>query len=160
MLVAPVVEKGASSRRVYVPKGRWFDFWTAEALDGGREIDRAVDLETIPLYVRAGAVVPMGPVKQFVDEQVDAPLTLVVYPGADGASTVYEDDGRSFDGYRKGAFMRLHTRWRNAERRLTISLDRNSRMMPPGRRWIEAVMAGQTSGKKIEFRGQTVEVTL
>ncbi len=84
MLVAPVVEKGATTRRLYLPRGAWFDFWTEERVDGGREIDRAVDLATMPLYVRAGAVIPMGPVKQYTDEPSDEPMTLVVYPGADG----------------------------------------------------------------------------
>ena len=93
MLVAPVVEKGATTRRVYLPRGTWFDFWTEERIDGGREIDRAVDLATMPLYVRAGAIIPMGPVKQYTSEPSDEPLTLVVYPGADGASSWYEDDG-------------------------------------------------------------------
>ena len=68
--------------------------------EGGREIDRAVDLATIPLYVRAGAILPMGPVKQYTGEQVDGPLTVHVYPGADGAFLLYEDDGQSFD-YRR-----------------------------------------------------------
>ena len=67
MLVAPVVEKGATSRRLYLPKGAWFDFWTNERHDGGREIDRAVDLETMPLFVRAGAILPMGPVRQYTE---------------------------------------------------------------------------------------------
>ena len=66
-------------------------------LDGGREIDRAVDLETMPLHVRAGAIIPMGPVKQYVDEPVDGPLTVTVYPGADGAFAMYDDDGRTFE---------------------------------------------------------------
>ena len=61
MLVAPVVEKGATTPTLYLPRGTWFDFWTEERVDGGREIDRAVDLATMPLYVRAGAVIPMGP---------------------------------------------------------------------------------------------------
>jgi alpha-glucosidase/alpha-D-xyloside xylohydrolase len=160
LLVAPVVDKGAVRRSVYLPKGRWYDFWTAEAIDGGREIERTVDLETTPVYVRAGAVLPMGPIKQFVDQKADAPLTLVIHPGADGTSSVYEDDGRSFDCYRKGAFMRMQVRWQDAERRLTLSLDRNSRMLPPGTRSIEVVTAGQRAGKRIEFRGQTVEVKL
>src|SRR5204862_8111251 len=65
ILVAPVVEKNATSRRLYLPRGAWFDFWDEQRLDGGREIDRTVDLATTPLYVRAGAIVPMGPVKQY-----------------------------------------------------------------------------------------------
>src|SRR5436853_1138037 len=76
ILVAPVVEKGATSRRLYLPRGTWFDFWTDAAVDGGREIERAVDLATLPLYVRAGAIVPMGPVKQYTSEPLDGPLSL------------------------------------------------------------------------------------
>ncbi len=85
LLVSPVVEKGATSRHLYLPRGAWFDFWTEEKLEGGREIDRRVDLETMPLHVRAGAIVPFGPIKQYVDEPVEGPLTVTVYPGTDGA---------------------------------------------------------------------------
>ena len=159
LLVAPVVEKGATVRTVYLPKGTWFDFWTAERIEGGREIERAVDLETTPLYVRAGAVIPLGPVRQYVDEPVDGPHTLVVYPGADGSSSVYEDDGRSFD-YRKGQFMRIAATWRDAGRRLTLTLAPGSRMLPPGTRNIEVLLAGQTAGKTVRFNGKPVEVRL
>jgi alpha-glucosidase/alpha-D-xyloside xylohydrolase len=87
ILVAPVVDKGATSRRLYLPRGTWIDFWTEQPVAGGREIDRPVDLATLPLYA-GGRVLPLGPVKQYVDERVDAPLTLVAYPGADGAARV------------------------------------------------------------------------
>ncbi len=125
-LVAPVLEKGARQRRVYLPEGEWWDFWTGEQLDGGREVTREVDLETIPLYVKAGAVVPLGPVKQWTEEPVDEPLTLRVYPGADGEFAVYEDDGESFR-YREGEFTRLLCAWRDAERKLTVRVDENGR---------------------------------
>ena len=159
VLVAPVVEKGATTRKVYLPKGTWFDFWTSETVDGGREIERAVTLETTPLYVRAGAVIPMGPVKQYVDEVVAGPLRLVVFPGADGTTSVYEDDGRSFD-YREGQFMRIAVAWRDAGRRLTLTLAPGSRMLPPGTRDIEVVLAGQTAGTRVMFNGKAVEVRL
>jgi alpha-glucosidase/alpha-D-xyloside xylohydrolase len=71
MLVAPVVEKGASARKLYLPHGDWFDFWTGEKTEGGREISRAVDLHTMPLYVRAGAILLLGPVKQYTEENVE-----------------------------------------------------------------------------------------
>jgi alpha-glucosidase (family GH31 glycosyl hydrolase) len=61
ILVAPVVEKGATSRSLYLPHGTWYDFWTHEKMEGGREITRKVDLETIPLYVRAGGIIPIIP---------------------------------------------------------------------------------------------------
>ena len=91
---------------VYLPRGAWYDFWTGERLEGGREITRTVDLETMPLYVRAGAIVPMGPVKQYTAEKVEGPITVTVYPGADGTFLLYEDDGSSFN-YRKGEWMGL-----------------------------------------------------
>src|SRR5262249_11958401 len=93
LLVAPVTEKGATSRRLYLPRGRWYDFWSGERHEGGREIDRPVDLATVPLYIRAGAILPMGPVRQYTGEEVDGPLSLRVYPGADGRFQLYEDDG-------------------------------------------------------------------
>ena len=70
-------------------------------VEGGREINRAVDLETMPLYVAAGTILPLGPVKQYTAEETDQPLSISIYPGADGSFLLYEDDGRSFD-YRRG----------------------------------------------------------
>jgi alpha-glucosidase/alpha-D-xyloside xylohydrolase len=119
LLVAPVVERGATQRRLYLPKGRWIDFWTGEAVEGGREIDRAVDLATMPLYVRAGAVVPLGPVKQHTGERSDEPITLLVHPGADGDGDLYEDDGDSF-AYRRGDYRRFAFRWSDADRTLHV----------------------------------------
>jgi len=159
LLVAPVVEKGAASRKLYLPKGTWFDFWTSERTEGGREIDRAVTLETTPFYVRAGAIIPMGPVKQYVDEPVEGPLSLTVYPGADGATGIYEDDGRSFD-YRKGQFMRIAATWQDSGRRLTLTLAPGSRMLPPASRTIEVKLAGQPTGKTVAFTGKPVDVRL
>src|SRR5208282_4869904 len=95
--VAPVVEKGAASRQVYLPKGDWYDYWTGERHTGGKEIARLVDLETMPLYVRAGAILPLDPVRQYTGEPVDQPTEIQVYPGADGGFLLYEDDGRSFN---------------------------------------------------------------
>jgi alpha-glucosidase/alpha-D-xyloside xylohydrolase len=159
ILVSPVVEQGASSRTLYLPRGSWFDFWTEERLEGGREIERTVDLETMPLHVRAGALVPMGPVKRYAGEVVEAPLTVTVYPGADGAFMLYEDDGRSFE-YRKGAWMGLDMRWRNAARRLTLRLAPGSRMLEPRRREIEVRMAGQKTSQRLVFDGKPLEIRL
>lgn len=157
ILVSPVVEKGATSRLLYLPRELWFDFWTEERIEGGREINREVDLETMPLYVRAGAILALGPVKQYVDEPVDAPLSLIVYPGADGASTLYEDDGETFD-YRKGEWMRIEMAWRDTERRLRLRLANGSRMLPPVRRTIEVRVAGERAAKTVLFQGRPLEV--
>ena len=158
LLVAPVVAKGAASRSVYLPHGTWIDFWTNEAVVGGREISRAVDLETMPIYVRAGAVLPLGPVKQYVDEKVAEPLTLVIYPGADGSTTWYEDDGRTF-AYRQGAFMRVTLGWRDAERLLSVRVA-EGRMQPPLRRELAVRIAGTAAGMKIQFDGRPLNMKL
>ena len=159
ILVAPVVAKGATSRTLYLPHGAWFDFWTNTKRDGGREISRDVDLDTLPLYVRAGAIVPMGPLKQFTGEQVDGPLTFTVYPGADGRFSLYDDDGESFD-YRSGAFMRVELQWNDRSRRLTLKLADRSRMLSPGTIPLEIRVAGAAQTKKISFDGKPASVTL
>jgi alpha-glucosidase/alpha-D-xyloside xylohydrolase len=143
ILVAPVVERGATSGRLYLPRGAWYDFWTDERVEGGREIDRPVDLATMPLYVRAGAVLPLGPVKQYAEQPTDEPLTLVVHPGASGSSTLYEDDGLSFD-HRTGEWMRVAMAWDDATRRLSLSLA-GGRMLPPSSRSIRVRVAGSTA---------------
>ena len=130
ILVAPVTEKGATSKSVYLPRGRWYDFWSGERLEGGREISRAVDLATMPLFVCEGAVLPLGPVKQYVHESVDGPLSLTIYPGKDGSFLLYEDDGVSFS-YRKGEWMGIQMDWIEAKRSLRLQLANGSRMLQP-----------------------------
>src|SRR5579872_5815326 len=113
LLVGPVVEKGATSRQIYLPRGEWYDFWTRERQEGGREITREVDLETMPLYVRAGAILPRGPVKQHTGEAPTGLLSISIYPGQDGSFLLYEDDGKSFD-YRKGEWMGIEMLWNDS----------------------------------------------
>ena len=157
ILVAPVSEKGAASRRVYLPRGDWYDFWTGERAGGGREISRDVDLETLPLFVPAGAILPLGPVKQHVYEEVEGPLSVTVYPGADGSFLLYEDDGKSFN-YRKGEWMGVQMTWNDSRRSLRLRLAPGSRMLPPMRRSIE-IKVGETV-RKIVFEGHPMEVLL
>jgi alpha-glucosidase/alpha-D-xyloside xylohydrolase len=159
ILVAPVVEKGATSRSLYLPRGAWYDFWTHERLEGGREIVREVDLETIPLYVRAGAILPMGPVKQFADQQVEGPLTLWVHPGANGVFSLYEDDGKTFN-YRIGEFTRIRMAWDDATRRLGLRLAPGSRMMGATTRTIVVQPAGESAIRELVFDGRPITVKL
>ena len=127
--MAPVVSKGTTSRRLYLPRGVWHDYWTNERHEGGREIERAVDLETTPLYVRAGAIIPHDPVRQYTSQAVREPATFVIYPGADGRARLYEDDGISFD-YRTGAWMGVDVAWNDSVRTLTLRLTTGSRVLP------------------------------
>jgi alpha-glucosidase/alpha-D-xyloside xylohydrolase len=157
ILVAPVTEPGAVSRSLYLPRGEWYDFWDETRVEGGRMVTRAVDLQTIPLYVRAGSVLPMGPPRQFTAESAEGPLTLNVYTGADGDSVVYEDDGVSFD-FEKQQAMRLRCRWDDSRRQLTVFLEEGSRMLPPLTRPIDVRLAPGATRRSVAFRGEPVTV--
>jgi alpha-D-xyloside xylohydrolase len=120
LLVSPVTEHKARSRSVYLPTAAgWYDFWTGAALAAGQTIDAPAPYDAIPVHVRAGAIVPFGPELQYAGEKPADPITLLVYGGADGAFTLYEDDGLTY-GYEKGAFARIPLRWDEAQRTLTI----------------------------------------
>ena len=157
MLAAPVVEQGAVSRTVYLPRGAWYDFWTGERIDGGREVTRKVDLETMPLYVRAGAILPMGPVKQYAGEKVDAPLELTVHPGADGSFLLYEDDGASFD-YRKGEWTGIQMAWNDRARTLSLRLAAGSKMRERERRLTARTVGGES--RAATFVGRPLKLKL
>ena len=121
LLVAPVFEQGATERKVYLPAGGWYDFWTAKRTEGGTTVTVPTSLETMPLFVRAGSIVPTGPVKQYVTELSGEPVRLTVYPGADGRFQLYDDDGLSFT-YENGAFGAVDLRWDNATQTLHYSV--------------------------------------
>jgi alpha-D-xyloside xylohydrolase len=119
-LVAPVSEYKATSRSVYLPAGAdWYDFYTGERLAGGKSITANAPLNQMPLYVKAGSVVPMGPVTQYVDEKPDAPLTFTVYTGADGSFSLYEDDGVT-NAYTRGEASRIPLTWNDKTGELII----------------------------------------
>jgi alpha-glucosidase (family GH31 glycosyl hydrolase) len=158
ILVAPVTEKGATECRVYLPRGTWYDFWTESTHEGGREIVRAVDLETMPLFVRSGAILPLGPVKQYTSERVDEPIALQVYPGADGVATMYEDDGATF-AFEQGEWVRIDAVWTDRRRLLTLRLAAGSRRPPQGRR-MRIRVAGTSDVREITFTGSPIEVRL
>ena len=122
LLVAPVTEKGAVERKLYLPQGDWYDFWTNERRPGKRAITQSVDLATLPLYVRAGAIVPLEPVRQYVDQKVEEPAIVRIYTGQDGQFRWYEDDGHTLD-YQRGKFTWTRLSWNDRASRLTIEPD-------------------------------------
>ncbi|MDB6068017.1 MAG: alpha-glucosidase [Pedosphaera sp.] len=103
LLVAPILRQGASARSVYLPRGEWFDFWTGERHEGLRQVIAQAPLEVLPLFVRAGAIIPMSVVQQFVGEKPVNTINLHIWPGGKGKLDWYEDDGASME-YVSGDF--------------------------------------------------------
>jgi alpha-glucosidase/alpha-D-xyloside xylohydrolase len=154
LLVAPVVERDTATRQVYLPRGNWYDYWTGERHEGGREIARKVDLETVPLYVRAGAILPLGPVLQYTGEKVEAPLSVSIHPGANGSFLLYDDDGETFL-YRKGEWLGMQMDWNDARRTFTVRLAPGSKLIG-GKRELK-VNVGETI-KSAEFQGHVLSM--
>ena len=126
-LVAPVVTEKVDPEDVHLPPGDWYDFWTAEKHSSKEQISLHPALSETPLYVRAGAIIPMQPVVQSTNEKPDGPLELRVYPGSDCHGALYQDDGLTF-AYQKGNFLRVNFTCQVAPGSLTItsSLEKNA----------------------------------
>lgn len=163
LLVAPVTASGVKRRELYLPEGDWYDFWTNARHSGKRPMTLPVDLATLPLFVRAGAILPLDPVRQYTAQKVTGPTILRIYPGADGNFTLYDDDGQSL-GYRDGTDTKtvwIHFHWDDSARRLTIEPDRRMKQWPGGGRTFTMELAGNGGKPKIaEFRGERMVVQL
>jgi alpha-D-xyloside xylohydrolase len=168
ILVNPVTEQGADMRRVYLPKAKWYDFWNGQAVEGGKTINAPAKLDRLPLFIRAGSIVPMGPDEEYTTEKPADPVELRVYRGADGNFTLYEDEGDNYD-YESGAYATIPLHWDDAARTLTIG-ERKGKF--PG--MLEArtfrvvfVAAGHGAGigqapkadKVVRYAGQPIKVT-
>jgi alpha-glucosidase/alpha-D-xyloside xylohydrolase len=156
-LVAPVVDKGLKTRRLYLPAGTWYDWWTGAKSDGQRWLDRPVDLATLPLFVRAGAIIPLDPVRQYTGQAVSEPTTLQVYRGADGQFVLYDDDGQSLDYLRgKGSWTTIA--WDDAKRRLVIEPDARMAGQKLTERSFEVVVLPEKTTKRVSYEGKRVEL--
>jgi len=119
LMPCPVTVAGATNRNVYLPSGTaWYDFWTGATHAGGQTLNAAATLDKLPVYVRAGSIIPYGPAIQYA-MQTNDPIELRVYRGADGKFTVYEDEGDNYD-YEKGKYATIPISWNEAKRTLEI----------------------------------------
>jgi len=161
LLIAPVVEKGATSCSVYLPKGNWFDWWNGEKISGGKWIERPVDLATMPIYVCAGSIIPLDPIRQYISQPVSEPTTLKIFPGANGEFTLYDDDGQSL-GYKNGSDKKtiwIRFRWSDSARQLFIEPDARMKQWPGGARTFQIqIVGGNARPKQIQFRGESTVV--
>lgn len=165
LLVCPVTEpmyyaKGSQKldgvpkvRRVYLPEGcRWYDFWTGECYAGGQEITAAAPLEILPLFVRAGSILSLGPVVMHTQEKLDAALEVRVYPGADASFDFYEDEGDSYR-YEQGACAWTRLTWDDAARQLQVGERQGSYPQMPGKRPFDLVLVSQGQGLGVHEAG-------
>jgi alpha-glucosidase (family GH31 glycosyl hydrolase) len=142
-LVAPVHARGAAGRDVYLPDGSWINYWTGERVEGGRSVIVQAPLETLPLFVRAGSIIPMRDYARAVELGTNASLTLDVYPAADGKFDLLEDDGTSND-YLSGGFAVIPFRMRMQGEAVRLSLG-------PARGHYKGMPTGRTF--RIRFNG-------
>lgn len=141
----------------YLPAGaEWYDFWTNERFPGGRTVSKACPLDTFPLYVRAGSIVPMGPAVQYATEQPDAPYEIRVYPGADATFTVYEDDNETY-AYEKGERATYDLVWDDAAKTLSIGARQGSFPGMIAERKLTAVLVAPSSPADAETAAPVVE---
>jgi alpha-D-xyloside xylohydrolase len=167
-LAAPVVEPAATTRQVYLPPAQWYDFWLGTSVSGGHPIEAAAPLERIPLYMRAGAIVPLGPEMEWSTQRAEDPIELRVYRGDNGSFTLYEDENDTYD-YEKGAYATIPLDWDEAHQVLTIGSRQGQFPGMLEQRTFRVVFVGENHGvgidptdkpdKVVEYRGEEITVT-
>ncbi len=137
-LVAPVVEKGKATREVYLPKGTaWYDYWTGKKYPGGQRVSADAPLDVLPLFVRAGSIIPIG--NDIISTKADQKeVELTVYAGADARFDLYQDDGTTYD-YEKGKFSLAQIRWNEATQQITITGDHRGLFSRPQSSWLKVI---------------------
>jgi len=136
LLVAPVVIEGATGRNVYLPAGtNWIDFYTDQSYSGGQQITANAPLETVPLYVQAGSILPGGPLVQYIDQPALQLWTVDLYPGPDSSYTLYEDDGKSFDYANRHYLKTVITRSEQPQATTVTMVRTEGTWGPPDRAW-------------------------
>jgi len=157
------------NRRVYLPSAKWYDFWTGAVLPGGRFIDAPAPMDKMPLYVRAGSIVPMGPVMEYAMERPADTIELRIYPGADGSFTLYEDENDGYQ-YERGRFATTKLDWVEGGRQLVIHATKGSFPGMLKHRVFRVVLVKEGTGvgeqpetdfdKTVEFSGKELKVQL
>jgi alpha-D-xyloside xylohydrolase len=169
-LASPGTEYKARSRRVYLPAGpTWYDFWTGASSRGGQTVTADAPYDRMPVFVRAGSIVPIGPAQQYVGEKPGDALTLYVYAGANGRFSLYEDDGVSY-GYERGELSRIPMTWDDASGRLTIErregtfpgmvTDRTFTVVVVSARNAMGYQGADAAGQAVSYSGEPVSVTI
>ena len=152
----------AKSTKVYLPEGTaWYDFWTNEKINGGREIARATTIDEIPLYIKSGSIIPFGPQVQYATEKKWDNLEIRVYPGANGVFSLYEDENDNYN-YEKGVYSTITFTWNDAKKSLTINDRKGSfpGMLTTRKFNIVVVTDGKNTDKVVTYGGKKLTVKL
>ncbi|MGA2643669.1 MAG: glycoside hydrolase family 31 protein [Candidatus Sulfotelmatobacter sp.] len=167
-LVNPITELAATTRQLYLPPTKWYDFWTGSELEGGRSVTAIAPLEQMPLYVRAGSILPLGPDQEWATEKPEDPIEIRIYPGADGDFALYEDENDNYN-YEKGAYAIIPFRWDDARRTLTIGARTGKFPGMLEQRSFQVVFVGENHGvgvgpedqpdKVVRYSGEQINLT-
>lgn len=167
LLVAPVLHED-DTQHVYLPSGGWTDFWSGRPINGGVSFDRSVPFEEVPVYVKAGTILPVGPDVQYADEKPWDDLQVRIYSGADGTFTLYEDEGDGF-AYERGVCSTIPFRWDDAAGVLTIGPRHGAWPGMPERRTFRVVIVRSGIGtgldrlscdREVVYDGREIRVDL
>jgi alpha-D-xyloside xylohydrolase len=157
LLVAPVIEPNVGKWKVYLPNSiSWYDFWTGKCLDGGQTTEVAVPLDRIPLMVKAGSIIPMGPIIQYSAEKTD-PVEIRIYPGTNGEFTLYEDENDGYD-YEKGLYSTIEFKWKDSVHTLTIGKRRGDFPGMLRARTFNVIVVSPDHGTGVEVTGKVDKV--
>jgi len=149
-LVAPITEAAATQRDVYLPKSTdWYDFWTGKQMKGGQTVIAEAPLDRIPLFIKAGSIVPMGPIVQSSGEKISEPLEIRIYGGANGEFTLYDDEGDNYN-YEKGQYATITFTWNDAKKTLTIADRKGSFPGMLAERKFNILLVSENSGTGME----------
>ncbi|WP_109486077.1 glycoside hydrolase family 31 protein [Occallatibacter savannae] len=166
ILVSPVTTQGATSRRVYLPKAEWYDFWTGAKMDGARYINAEAPLDKLPLFVRAGSILPLGPAMEWSTQKPADPIEIRIYPGADGDFTLYEDENDNYN-YTKGQHATIRLQWDDTAKTLTIGARQGSFPGMIAKHTFNVIVVAQSHGagalestqaRRVEYSGDQVQI--
>ena len=156
-LVAPVTKPGVNQRDIYLPESTgWYDFWTGRHFDGGQTIKAASPLDRIPLYIKAGSIIPMGPFIQYATEKTD-PIEIRIYPGTNGEFVLYEDENDNYN-YEKGKYALITFAWKDQSKTLTIGDRKGEFDGMIKKRTFHIVLVNRTTGTGVDISKASTSV--
>lgn len=168
ILVNPVTDSLADKRRLYLPKAGWYNFWTGEYANGGKWIEADAPISSMPLFVKAGSIIPIGPEVQYAMEKTDRPVEIRVYPGKNAVFTLYEDENDNYN-YENGKYATIDFTWNDKSKTLMISGLKGDYPGMEKKKMFHIVLVNEKHGigvdaspvfKRIEYNGTPVSVNL